>query len=229
MFCKLSDRRDQRKSSVSSAAGEEAKVYLSVQTLLVVVEEAEAVEFVLRRRAAGVTAPAAAFVSGLRPRRRRLRKRNKTRTFNPFSFVRSIKRWWRSVPRGLGRVRISIPSLSLPLKLKPPVSFDKPGRESTHSFFFFVRRRAGRDWIENQPLLCYRLDLDSCQRLSDLHPHLQFAACSFAPIHHLRNRRIRLRTGRLARSRSGPVGASSALTSMISRTSQWLSRASSFS
>lgn len=48
-------------------------IYLSVQALLVVVEKAEAVEFVLRRGAAGMTAPAARFMSGLRPRRRSLK------------------------------------------------------------------------------------------------------------------------------------------------------------
>lgn len=43
--------------------------YLSLQPLPVVVEEAEAVEFVLWRRVVGLTAPAAWFMSGSRPRR----------------------------------------------------------------------------------------------------------------------------------------------------------------
>lgn len=43
--------------------------HLPVQPLPVIVEEAEAVEFVLWRRAAGVTAPAAHFMSRVRPGR----------------------------------------------------------------------------------------------------------------------------------------------------------------
>ena len=52
--------------------------YLSLQPLPVVVEDAEAVEFVLRRRAAGVglTAPAARFMSRFRARRRSLVQTN---------------------------------------------------------------------------------------------------------------------------------------------------------
>lgn len=52
--------------------------YLSLHPLPVVVEDAEAVEFVLWRRVVGVglTAPAARFMSGFRPRRWSLIQRN---------------------------------------------------------------------------------------------------------------------------------------------------------
>lgn len=50
--------------------------YLSLQPLLIIVEEAEAVEFVQWRRVAGLTAPAACFMSGFRPRRWSLTQTN---------------------------------------------------------------------------------------------------------------------------------------------------------
>lgn len=46
-------------------------------------------EFVLRRRAAGMTAPAAGFMSGLRPRRRGL-KQNKINTVNTSSLLHRL-------------------------------------------------------------------------------------------------------------------------------------------
>lgn len=101
-------------SSFSSFTSKHTNIYLSFQALLVIVEKAEAVEFVLRRRAARMTAPAARLMSGLRPRRWSL-KWNNVHTVNTSSLHRLTKDeeypkkreiWWHIWENSRGSVHL---------------------------------------------------------------------------------------------------------------------------
>lgn len=87
--------------------------YLPLQPLLVVVEEAEAVEFVLWRGAAGVTAPAARLVFRFRPRRRRLiRAASAVSSMSRFGLRRwSLNKQTRAFLRFLGQLTHFHPGL----------------------------------------------------------------------------------------------------------------------
>lgn len=76
-----------------------AQKYLSLQPLPVIVEEAEAVEFVLWRGVVGMNAPAAHFMSGFRPRRWSLIHTN-THTENSI-FVTTVLAFLMSALKGL--------------------------------------------------------------------------------------------------------------------------------